>query len=167
MLLLKLQMQVSLMNIARRVTWKKDLSNRISTKSKTLIDNIFSNDSPEEPISGNIITSISDYLAQFLLFPIEKAKVRKKKENYTRNLKSLTGNELIEDLKSTDWDKALIFNQNQTNKSFNLFFTIFQIDTYASLKRLSNSELKILSKLWITYGIMRSIKTKIRSTRNF
>ena len=33
---------------------------RISTKSKTLIGNIFSTDSPEESISGNIITSISD-----------------------------------------------------------------------------------------------------------
>ena len=52
---------------------------RISTKSKTLIDNIFSTDSPEEPISGNIIASISDHLSQFLLFPIEKTKGSKKK----------------------------------------------------------------------------------------
>ena len=51
----------------------------ISTKSKTLIDNIFSTDSPEEPISGNTITSISDHLAQFLLFPTEKTKGSKKK----------------------------------------------------------------------------------------
>ena len=51
----------------------------ISKKSKTLIDNIFSTDSPEEPISENIITSISDHLAQFLLFPVEKTKGSKKK----------------------------------------------------------------------------------------
>ena len=74
----------------------------ISAKSKTLIDNIFSTDSPEEPISGNIITSISDHLAQFLLFPIEKTKGSKKKETYKRNFKSLEENELIEDLKSID-----------------------------------------------------------------
>ena len=54
----------------------------IGTKSKTLIDNIFSTDSPEEPISGNIITSISNHLAQFLLFPIHKTKGSKKKEIY-------------------------------------------------------------------------------------
>ena len=53
---------------------------RISTKSRTLIDNIFSTDSPEEPISGNIITSISNHLAQFLLFPIHKTKGSKKKK---------------------------------------------------------------------------------------
>ena len=34
----------------------------IGTKSKILIDNIFSTDSPVEPISGNILTSISDHL---------------------------------------------------------------------------------------------------------
>ena len=50
---------------------------RSSTKSKTLVDNTFSTDSPEEPISGNIITSISDHLAQVLLFPIEKTKGKK------------------------------------------------------------------------------------------
>ena len=79
----------------------------ISTKSKTLIDNIFSTYSPEEPISRNIVKSISDHLAQFLLFPIEKTKSSKKKEMYKRNFKNLTRNELIEDLKCIYSDKAL------------------------------------------------------------
>ena len=51
----------------------------IGTKSKTLIDNIFSTDSPEEPISGNILTSTSDHLAQFLLLPIQKTKGSQKR----------------------------------------------------------------------------------------
>ena len=52
----------------------------ISTKSKTPINNIFSTDSSEESISGNIITSMSDHLTQFLLFPIEKTKGSNKKK---------------------------------------------------------------------------------------
>ena len=71
----------------------------ISTKPKTVINNIFSTDSPEESISGKIITSLSDHLAQFLLFPIEKTKSSEKKI-YKRNFKSYTENKLIEDLKS-------------------------------------------------------------------
>ena len=51
----------------------------ISTKSKTLIANFFSTDSPEEPIFGNTITYVSD-LTQFLLFSIEKSKGSKKKK---------------------------------------------------------------------------------------
>ena len=44
----------------------------ISAKSKTLIHNIFSTDSLRDPISRNIITSISDHLAQSLLYIAKK-----------------------------------------------------------------------------------------------
>ena len=81
-------------------------------------------DSPEEPILCNIITSISDLLAQFLLFPIEKTKGSMHKEICKGNFKSLTSNELIEVLKSIEWYKSLRLNQRQTNKSFKLFSTI-------------------------------------------
>ena len=40
---------------------------RISRRSKTLIDNIFSTDSSHDLIVGNNITSISYHLAQFLI----------------------------------------------------------------------------------------------------
>ena len=49
----------------------------LSTKSKALIDNISSIDSPEESISRNIITSKFDHLTQFLLLP----KARRKKKS--------------------------------------------------------------------------------------
>ena len=40
---------------------------QITANSKTLIDNIFYNDVTKNIISGNITTSISDHLTQFLL----------------------------------------------------------------------------------------------------
>ena len=40
---------------------------RVTPRSKTLIDNIFSNNIEDGSISGNIITTISDHYAQFLL----------------------------------------------------------------------------------------------------
>ena len=66
------------------------------------------------------------------------------------------------DFKIIDWEKALRLNQNETNKSYKFFFNISEtlLDTYATLKRLSNSELKLLSKPLITRGIMMSIKDK-------
>ena len=84
----------------------------------------FSTGSPEEPILCNIIISISDLLAQFLLYSIEKTKGSMHKEICKWNFKSLTSNELIEDLKSIECCKALRLNQRQTNKSFKLFSTI-------------------------------------------
>ena len=40
---------------------------RVTPRSKTLIDNIFSNNIEDGSISGNIVTTISDHYAQFLL----------------------------------------------------------------------------------------------------
>ena len=42
---------------------------RISTTSKTLTDNIFSNIHTPSSISGNLTSSISDHLPQFLMVP--------------------------------------------------------------------------------------------------
>ena len=48
------------------------IPNRVTTHSKTLIDNIFSNNIEDGLISGNIITTISGNYAQFLLQKILK-----------------------------------------------------------------------------------------------
>ena len=42
---------------------------RVTTNSKTLIDNIFSNMAVFNIVSGNIAASISDHLPQFLVAP--------------------------------------------------------------------------------------------------
>ena len=49
------------------------------------------------------------------------------------NFRRLAGKELIENLKSIDWDKSLRLKQNETNKYFRLLFNIFEIilDTHA------------------------------------
>ena len=62
---------------------------RLNTRSKTLIDNIYSSTSDENICSGNIITSISDHVAQFLLFPIKAQKKKKKKKFIKEILKIL------------------------------------------------------------------------------
>ena len=52
---------------------------RVTTHSRTLIDNIFSNNIEDGIISGNIISTISDHYAQFLLMKIKKLSNKDKK----------------------------------------------------------------------------------------
>ena len=47
---------------------------RITPDSRTLIDNIFTKTVDEPSISGNLMSSISDPLAQFLIYPEQNAK---------------------------------------------------------------------------------------------
>ena len=54
---------------------------RLTPRSKTLRDNIFSNDTANEVIAGNILTTLSDHLAQLLLFPIKRTKPESEANN--------------------------------------------------------------------------------------
>ena len=55
------------------------ISSPTCTKSRTLIDNIFSNNTSDDTLSGNITTTLSDHYAQFLLIKnISPNKKRKK-----------------------------------------------------------------------------------------
>ena len=64
----------------------------IATRSKTLIDNIFSTDGNSGALSGNlsgnIVTNISDNLTQFLSF--ENKFLIKRKKNINKTTKTLT-----------------------------------------------------------------------------
>ena len=51
---------------------------RVTPRSQTLIDNIFSNKIEEESFSGNITTTVSDHYAQFLLLKNNNLSGRKR-----------------------------------------------------------------------------------------
>ena len=134
---------------------------RLNTRSKTLIDNIFSTATDENLHTGNILTSISDHLAQFLLFPI-KAHKTQKEEIYQRNFKHFNEEEFLRELNNLDWDRVLELNANNTNRSFNKFLETIEklLDAYAPITKLSKAEVKLRSKPWLTKGILTSIKKK-------
>ena len=73
-------------------------------------ENIFSSNNAEEPISGNIFTSVFNHSAQFVLFPIENTKGNMKKKIVRRDFKYLIGNKVVETLQSTDPGKPLRLN---------------------------------------------------------
>ena len=68
--------------------------------------------------------------------------------------------------------RALKIDENQTNQLFDIFFNAFEtlLDTNAPLKKLTNKEVKIHLKPWLTNGIMISISLsdkKISYIKNF
>ena len=81
---------------------------RVTPRSQTLIDNIFSNIIEKDIISGNITTIISDHYMQFVLFKNKtKSKTNIKKAKFARNYKSLNKDLFEYDLRNTKWDKIL------------------------------------------------------------
>ena len=79
---------------------------RITSHSRTLIDNIFSTAISENAISGNIVTSISDHLAQLLFLPIDQLKTNNNKNIYQRNFKSFNQQIFLEDIQNLNWSNV-------------------------------------------------------------
>ena len=113
-------------------------------------------------MSGNMVTSISDHLAQFLFLPIDQFKTNNNKNIYQRNLKSFNQQIFLEDIQNLNWNNILELENQDLDNSFNNFFLMIEmvLDTYVPIKKLNKAELKLKSKSWLTKGIMTSIKKK-------
>ena len=81
---------------------------RVTPRSQSLTDNIFSNIIEDEIISGNITTTISDHYAQFKLFKNKtKSQKNTKIAKFARNYKTLDKEMFDSDIKNTNWKEIL------------------------------------------------------------
>ena len=138
------------------------LPTRITTRSKTLIDNIFSNDSDfANGVSGNFTFSISDHLPQFLIMP-DNLKHPPKKHNVYRRSKDYNKEELVADFLNINWNEIIAPQKMDSDYSFNrLILTVDSIlDKHMPWKKMNKKDFKLESKPWITRGILRSIKQR-------
>ena len=122
------------------------LPTRITSSSKTLIDNIFSN-SLNFPgkISGNFTVSISDHLPQFLIIPRVNYHPPKKHKLFKQDTKRFDKENFIAELINTDWNTVLSIAKGDRNYSFDMFNNKINevMDTYIPLKKLTKKDLKL------------------------
>ena len=133
----------------------------VTTNSKTLIDNIFSNMAVPNIVYGNLTASILDHLPQFLVAPnIFFNASYPKSNNYERDCSRFDQENFVLDYFSVEWDNVLISSNINTEKFYKTFLEKFEslLDTYAPLKRLN--KLKFKDKSWITPGLQKFISIK-------
>ena len=95
---------------------------RITATSKILIDNIFYNTVTKNILAGNVATSISDHLTQFLITTNDKKSLPEKEQIGIRTYRNYTKDKFLIDLKQINWSNYLKSNQNDPHQSFELFF---------------------------------------------
>ena len=137
---------------------------RLTVRSKTLIDNIFTNSVEENTISGNLRCCISDHLAQFLIFPSQRVLDQNNHRKYKRNYKNIDIKKFKDELQSIDWTTALANNNNDVNQSLENFLNITNspLERYAPLTQVTKKDMKTQPKSWITKGILTSIRQKAK-----
>ena len=142
---------------------------RITARSKSLIDNIFTNQVNSKSISGNLTCTVSDHLPQFHICPIESKTSPQKHNIYRRNWSNFNRESFVQDFSIVDWNATINTELNDANHSFEAFNSKINelIDKHAPKRKLSNKEMRFLSKPWITKGIQTSINKRDTIFRKF
>ena len=139
------------------------LPTRITNRSETLIDNIFSNSTNTSILSGNLTSTVSDHLPQFLIIPDFNRKFIPRKHNICqRNTKHYDKGAFYSSFKDIDWEVVINIHMEDTNESFNCFFNNVNnlLDEHMPQKKISNKRFKLKFKPWLTKGILKSLKKR-------
>ena len=136
---------------------------RVTLRSQTLIDNIFTNNTKYNSESGNLTCSISDHFAQFSIFTDYCTKKTKNtiKPSYGRCYKSFNENEFLEELSNIKWMSLLeqVTNPN-TITSIILESVTDVLNVMAPYRKLSKKEVITQQKPWITKDIIKTMKLR-------
>ena len=134
---------------------------RITSKSKTLIDNILYNNFVPGIKSGNINVSISDHVPQFAIIPLSnKQFIHQKQYFFARNFKDINKPLLLNTLKA----EILTHNNDDSNIDEDLANLLESTDRTVEqlfpLKKISKRQLKLKAKPWITNDILKAIQLR-------
>ena len=124
---------------------------------------MFSNQYNKEAISGNLTSTISDHLPQFLFVPSTFSDLPSSKSNmYERNWPKFNKEDFISDYFQKDWDSILSLSRNDIDFSLNNFLMNKNelLDKHAPYRKLNKYKLKLKTKPWITPAIQKLILIK-------
>ena len=145
------------------------LPTRVTEDSSTLIDNIFTSPNSFSSISGNLTVAISDHLPQFHILQIDSDLKYKPPLPFRRDWSKFDDDKFKAEFNSTDWDNLLNMQQLNVEHSFNSFMTRFNslYDKHVPLKQLTRRQTDLLSKPWLTKGIIKSMAVRDSLFRDF
>ena len=123
---------------------------RITETTKSLIDNIYTNEYMNDNESGNILLEIADHLIQFV--SVQKHTTKLTKDTYyKRNHTNWNEEHFIDDLSIQNWE----FNSEDPDLRYNDLIMRYEscVNRHLPLKKMNKKEIKMKSKPWITSTI--------------
>ena len=135
-----------------------------------LIDNIFSNFTSLDIISGNITVTIYDHLPQFSFVPNILSNPPTQKSNYyERDWSKFKQENFIRDYFDKDWADLLQIDQQNVNLPLDSFLNNINsiLDVHAPLKKDHKYKLNFKTKPWITPALQKSVSIKNNLIKEF
>ena len=146
------------------------LPTRLTSHSKTLIDNIFSNVIFHEVTYGKITATISDHLPIFsFVSNVFSNSSCQQSYIYERDWSKFVQQNFVLDYFNKDWPDVLQLDQQDVNLFINsLLDNMNSIrDEHTPLKRVNKYKLKFKIKPWIIPAIQKSISAKSNLIKRF
>ena len=133
---------------------------RVTTRTATIIDNIYTNSFEHELVGGNILINIADHMSQFL--PLNKIHLDYKScSYYEHDYSKFNETKFTDEIKNEDW--SFIEAQNSdANVKFDNFYTKLSscAGKHAPLKKVTTKQLKLKVKPWITQDIPKLMRKR-------
>ena len=140
---------------------------RVTDHSSTVIDNIFSNITEYDTISGNIKNQIADHFAQFLL--VKKINIDYKNTTfYQYNYSKFTKAKFTDDFTNISWE-SLEDESKDVNDKFLYFYgkVSSSVTRHAPLENVKPKMLSFKDKPWISFRIQRMMIKRDKYLRKF
>ena len=121
---------------------------RVTSSSKTIIGNIFSNIISTDIISSNLTVTISDYLLQFFIAPeVFRNPPSNKSKYFERDWSNFNQENFILDYFSVNWKKIMNLEKNVNHSLQNFFDSMNDLlKIHASYKKVKKYKLKFKEK---------------------
>ena len=149
---------------------KITIPTRLTTHSKTLIDNFFDTNTDENSNAGNLTSPISDHLAQFLTYTNRSHRTTtiSKQVRFKRNLKVLSHDAFKKELQ-INWHEILKIEDENPDTSLEIFLNLIHtlLDKHISLIKMTSKETKLQNKPWISQEILKNINKKNKLYHKF
>lgn len=135
---------------------------RITTESKTLIDNIFISSTHKDSLAGNIVCNISDHLPQFVFFNNTMQQSSNQTPVFKQDWSKFNQEEFILDYLNIDWEETLIPADGDVNDSFEIFYSQINnlVNKHVPMIKLTKKQINLCRKPWITKEIIKSMNER-------
>ena len=146
-----------------------NIPTRLTSSTKTLIDNIYCNYSDPNFVSGNIITCISDHLPQFLITPNCKS-ISKPTSDYSyKDWSKFNQDQFLHDYSKINCNETLKLHCQNVDTSFKSFIDTLNnlIDKHLPTKVFKNKKYRQKLRPWITPGIIKSMSIRDKLYQTF
>ena len=133
---------------------------RVTELSATLIDNIFTNNTPPPETAGIVLSDISDHYPIFTLSPMNNKSNSPRKYATKRRITEENLSNFQNSLDIADW--STVYQTQDVNVSFDNFMRIIKsnLNTHIPLKKIKLNYKRKPRLPWISTSILRSINRK-------